>query len=144
MKPLLLVACVGLLLLHARPARAQEGFRIIVNSANPVSVLKNGDASKLFLRKQGKWASGQPVQPVDQVESSAVRRAFSQAVNGMDVPSVKSYWQEIVFSGKGEPPVEKPSDADVIAYIKANPDGIGYVSAAAAASAGVKVVALTQ
>ena len=34
-----------------------------------------------------------------------------------------------MFSGKGKPPQEMASDADVLAYIAANPNAIGYVDA---------------
>ena len=133
------------LLLGALPATAaaQTGFRIVVNPANHIASLKAADASKIFLRKWPKWATGQAVVVVDQVESSPVRKAFSQAIHGMDVPSVKSYWQELVFSGKGTAPAEKGSDAEVIAFVKANPDAVGYVAPDAAGLAEVKVVPLT-
>jgi ABC-type phosphate transport system substrate-binding protein len=123
-----LAAWVGLMLASPRVAQAQDGFKVIVNSANPVGSLKAAEVSKLFLRKQTKWTNGRIVQPVDQSESASARRKFSQAVHGMDVPSVKSFWQEVVFAGRGEPPLEKPSDTDVVAYVKANPNAIGYVS----------------
>lgn len=143
MKSLLLLACVGVLLVQPREVRAQDAYKVVVNSANPVNALSAADASKLFLRKQAKWPSGQPALPVDQGESSPVRKAFTKAVHGMDVPSVSSYWQELVFSGKGEPPAQKPSDAEVIAYIKANPSAVGYVGPSAAGLGDVKVVTLT-
>lgn len=142
MKPLIFLACVGLLLVDAREAQAQDAFKIVVNTANAVSTIKKADASRLFLRKQSKWSNGQTVQPVDQGESSPIRRAFSQAVHGMDVPSVNSYWQELVFAGKGEPPTQKSSDAEVIAYVKATPNAIGYVSPGAVGLADVKAVTL--
>ena len=42
-------------------------------------------------------------------------------------------------SGKEVPPATKASDDDVIAFVKATPGGIGYVSAGAS-TAGVKVI----
>jgi ABC-type phosphate transport system substrate-binding protein len=120
-------------------ARAQEGFVLIANLANPVSTLPRDEASKLFLLKRSRWASGEHARPVDQVESSSVRRRFSNAIHGMDVPSVKSFWQEIVFSGKGDPPPERASDAEVIAFVKGNPNGLGYVGSATPAD-GVKII----
>jgi hypothetical protein len=91
-------------------AHPQEGFVLIANRANPVTALDREEVSKLFLLKHSQWPTGQRVQPVDQVESSPVRRRFSTAIIGMDVPSVKSFWQEYVFSGKGEPPPERATD----------------------------------
>jgi ABC-type phosphate transport system substrate-binding protein len=124
-----------------RAAGAQTGFVLIVHPANPMSIVARADASKLFLEKLTRWPNGQKVQPVDEVESSPVRRRFSEAVHGMDVPSVKSFWQEIVFSGRGDPPPERVSDAEVVAYVRANPNAIGYVSSDAPI-AGVRVITL--
>lgn len=130
MQALTLVWLAGLGALIGEPglARAQDGFVLIVNTANPVMTLGPTDVSKLFLRKVTRWPDGRIVQPVDQVVSSPARRKFSDAIHHMDVPSVKSYWQDLVFSGRGEPPPERASDDDVVAYVRANPHAIGYVS----------------
>jgi len=52
---------------------------------------------------------------------------------------VKSYWQQQIFSGRDVPPVEKSSDAQVVAFVKQNPGAIGYV-AEGTDTAGTKVV----
>ncbi|HTE45606.1 MAG TPA: hypothetical protein VK636_10210 [Gemmatimonadaceae bacterium] len=141
---LVLVAGVALTIGGARRAMAQDAFVLVVNQANPITSLKGKDASQFFLRKRTKWPGGQAVQPVDQTESSPVRRKFSDAVHGMDVPSVKSYWQELVFSGRGEPPPERASDADVIAFVRANPNAIGYVARTANTSDVKTIILLPQ
>lgn len=135
-------ACIGVLAGWPSIGQAQNGFRLIVHPTNPVTALSVAGASKLFFCKQTKWPNGLLVRPVDQVESSPVRRKFSPAIHGMDVPSVKSFWQEMVFSGRGEPPPERASDAAVIAYVRANPGAVGYISATAPADS-VKVVTVT-
>jgi ABC-type phosphate transport system substrate-binding protein len=126
------LACAIQLFGHTGVVAAQGGFILIVNAANPVSALRDVDVSKLFLRKVTKWPSGKPVQPVDQVASSPARRTFSNAIHRMDVPRVKSYWQEIVFSGRGDPPPERASDDEIIQFVRANPNAIGYVSSSIA------------
>jgi ABC-type phosphate transport system substrate-binding protein len=135
-------ACIGLLVGWPSTGWAQYGFRVIVHPSNPVTALRPAGISKLFLGKQTKWPNGESVQPIDQVESSPVRRKFSQAIHGMDVPSVKSFWQEVVFSGRGEPPPERASDADVLAYVRVNPNAVGYISDTTATDA-VKVITVT-
>lgn len=129
--------------LHAYGATPPEArFVLIANSANAVSMLQRHEASKLFLGKHTKWPNGAAAQPVDLVESSAVRRRFSADVHGMGVQNVKSFWQKAVSSGKGEPPPERATDADVIAFVKANPNALGYVGSATAAD-GVKILTVT-
>jgi ABC-type phosphate transport system substrate-binding protein len=134
---------VGLLVGLPVAAGAQEGFVLIANRANPISTLARLEASQLFLGKRSRWSNGLSAQPVDQVESSPVRRHFSNVIHGMDVPSVKGFWQEMVFSGRGDPPPERTSDADVIAYVKANPSALGYVGGVTPAD-GVKIITVTR
>ena len=71
-----------------------------------------------------------------------MRQSFSQAVLGKAPAAVRSYFQQLLFSGRGVPPVEKGSDADVLAFVRANPGGVGYVSAATPTGDGVKVLKL--
>jgi ABC-type phosphate transport system substrate-binding protein len=77
--------------------------------------------------------------PVYQVKAAAPRIVFDKTVLGKSVAAVETYWQQQIFSGKDVPPPAKGSDDDVIAFVKATPGGIGYVSAGAAV-AGVKVI----
>jgi hypothetical protein len=61
----------------------------------------------------------------------------------MDVPSVQSFWQEVVFSGRGEPPPERSSDAAVIAFVRANPNAVGYIGEATPADS-VRVITVIR
>jgi ABC-type phosphate transport system substrate-binding protein len=122
----------------ASPALAQD-FKVIVNSANSTSELPSDVAAKLFLKQTAKFPNGTPAQPVDLAKGSAVRAAFTKSVLGRAVAAVESYWQQQIFSGKDVPPAAKPSDDEVIAFVKANPGAIGYVSAGAG-TGGVKVI----
>jgi ABC-type phosphate transport system substrate-binding protein len=112
----------------------------VVNGANPVTALPRDLASKMFLKKVQTWESGLAVAPVDREQGSPVRAAFSKAVHGKPVSAVVSYWQQQIFSGREVPPPERTSDAAVIAFVRANPGAIGYVSGPPPAD--VKVIAV--
>jgi ABC-type phosphate transport system substrate-binding protein len=116
-------------------------FQIIVNASNPVKSLSAEEAAKYFIKKVAKWENGAVVMPVDQVQKSPVRVAFTNDVHGKAVSAIVAYWQQQIFSGGSIPPPEKATDAAIIAFVKANPGGIGYISAGVAAD-GVKVVPL--
>jgi ABC-type phosphate transport system substrate-binding protein len=122
----------------AAPALAQD-FKVIVNSANSTTDLPADVTAKLFLKQSTKFPNGTAAQPVDQAKTSPVRAAFSKTVLGRAVSAVESYWQQQIFSGKDVPPPAKSSDEDVVAFVKATPGAIGYVSAGAS-TGGVKVV----
>lgn len=123
----------------AAPTAQAQDFKVIVNSANATASLSSSEASKIFLKESAKFPGGSAATPVDQGKSSPVRAAFTKSVIGRSVGAVETYWQQQIFSGKEVPPAAKSSDDDVIAFVKSNPGGIGYVSAGAS-TAGVKVV----
>lgn len=125
------------------PADAAD-FVVIVNAANPVSFLREQEVSQMLLKKTPKWSDGVSVAPVDLGESSPTRESFSQAIHKKSTSAIKSYWQKMIFSGREVPPPEKGSAGEVMAFVKGNRGGIGYVPAGAALSAGVKVLAVSR
>ena len=120
------------LALPARRAHAQ-GAVVVVNAAGPDALSKD-DVSRAFLKKGGALVA------VDQAKSAKVRDAFSKAVLGRPASAVATHWQQQIFAGKDVPPPEKGSDAEVLAYVRANPKAIGYVGAGTDLGAGVKSV----
>ena len=114
-------------------------FKLIVNNGVGVSSLTKKAASDLFMKKTAKWQNGSAVVPIDQ--AAGVREDFSRAIHGKSAAAVKSYWNQMVFSGRDVPPVEKTSDAEVIEFVRSTRGAIGYVSTAVAAD-GVRVIEL--
>jgi ABC-type phosphate transport system substrate-binding protein len=129
--PILPAGAVMAWLLLSGAAAAADSYKVVVNSANPVASLDRREVSALFLRRASQWHDGTPVLPVDGPDSPA-RESFSKDVHGRKTSAVRSHWLQVIFSGRGLPPPEKASDKDVIAYVKAQPGAIGYVSASTA------------
>ncbi len=139
LKAIVLLAAFAALL--APPAAAQQGgYVVIVNEANDISALRADEVSKIFFKKAHRWPNGNDVVPVDLPESAPAREAFSAAVHGKSVGAVRAYWQQQIFSGRDVPPAEKGSDEQVIAFVRATPGAIGYVSAGATLAPGVRRV----
>jgi ABC-type phosphate transport system substrate-binding protein len=132
---LTLVAAIAL----STTESSAQGYQVIVNNAAGTTEMSAAELSKIFLKKSAKLPSGEAAKPVDQPPASATREAFSKAVHGRGASQIESYWQQQIFAGKDVPPDVKASDADVVAFVSANPGAIGYVSAGASVS-GVKVV----
>ena len=122
-------------------AAMAAGYKVIVNNANGKSALAKKEVAQLFMKKTPQWSDGTPVVAVDQTDKSTVRERFTLEIHGKSVSAVKSYWQQQIFSGRDVPPVEKSSDAQVLAFVKQNAGAIGYV-AESADTAGVKVIAI--
>lgn len=134
----MLVGALAALVLVASPSAAQD-FKVIVNPANAVAELPAEVLGKILLKEVTSFPSGGAATPVDLGKASPVRAAFSKRVVGRPLPVVEKYWQQQISSGKDEPPPIKSSDDEVVAFVKANPGAVGYVSSAANV-AGVKVV----
>lgn len=130
------------LLLLLGPAGSQAAeFQVIVNSANPTDILTREQLGKMFLKKLVKWDTGTPIIPVDQVPISPVRAAFTRIVHAKPLGAIASYWQQQIFAGRDVPPAEKAGDAAVIAFVKANPGAIGYITEGVSAD-GVKLLSI--
>lgn len=126
-------AAAALLLMAASAAAqgptAQEPPRVIVNAANPATQIQRSALVAIFMGAMTTWSDGRKVAPVDRSMRSPVRAAFSEKILGKPAMSVQIHWLRKVAAERVAPPPAKPSDAEVIAYVRGNPGAIGYVAA---------------
>jgi len=134
------ILLASIALAAALSAAADEPFRVIVNPGNAAAGISLHELSQLFLKKKTRWPSGEVVQPVEPGDER-LRARFAEKVHRKSLNAVKAYWNQVIFSGRDVPPVEKPSDDDVAAYVRANAGAVGYVSPLAT-PAGVKTLAV--
>jgi hypothetical protein len=124
----------------ARPAaQGAPAFLVIVNPDNRVSRLDRKFVEDVFLKKRTRWDGDRTIKPVDLGPDSRVRAGFSRQILHRSVEAVKSYWQQLVFSGRGVPPPELDDDDAVVHYVLEHRGTIGYV-AGDADLAGARVV----
>ena len=129
---------------HGSPAISGEPrYWIIVHPDNPADTLRREEVSRLFLKKMTRWADGRTAAPVDLVESSPARDAFTRDIHKRPISAIKKYWQQKVFSGEAAPPPEAASEEDVLAQVRADPHAVGYVSDEAVLR-GVKILDLVD
>jgi ABC-type phosphate transport system substrate-binding protein len=123
------------------PSRATGGaaYRVVVNAGNPQATVDRRLLADAFLKKVTRWGGGEAIKPVDQRPESVARQRFSDDVLGRSVAAVKSYWAQLVFSGRELPPPELDGDEEVVRYVAKNAGAVGYVSASANVES-VKVV----
>ena len=124
-------------------AEDPAAFKVIVNPSNPATQITRLKIGEIFLKKEKRWPDGQPAVPVEPSGKSPVRQRFDQEIFGKPVIAISAYWQQMIFGGKGVPPPEKPSDAEVVGFVRDTPGAVGYVWAGADAS-GVKVVSVVD
>ncbi|MEE9384317.1 MAG: hypothetical protein V3V08_13005 [Nannocystaceae bacterium] len=124
----LLITC---LVIPLPTAQSAGGYVVVVGADHKTDSISKGDLAKIFFKRSNKWPDGSRAQPVDQKVSSGARKAFSKSVMGRSASMVHTFWQQQIFSGKGEPPPSKGSDGSVMSFVSNRKGGVGYVSAGA-------------
>ncbi len=127
--PALLLASMALLFPYWHSmAQEEETYKVVVHPDNPYDSITKQKLSQLLLKKSARWEDGKTAFPVDLESKSPVRSAFTRAIHGRSVASIKNYWQRQIFSGRQVPPPEVATDAEVLAHVRGNPGAVGYVS----------------
>lgn len=134
-------SCIAILVLLAASTLAHaDDLVVIVNAANATASLTPEQTSNLFLGKATEFPGGGAALPIDFKEGSPIREAFHSKVTKKDPAQLKAYWAKFSFTGKGLPPKEFGSNAEVKKFVATTPGAIGYIEKSAADSS-VKVVA---
>jgi len=124
----------------ATAANAQEPCKVIVNPANPAVQIQRAAVVAIYLGQMTRCGDGKPISPVDQSTRAPVRAAFSEKVLRRPIQNVQYYWLRKIAADRSMPPPAKGSDADVVAYVRANQGAIGYVADGFVVDTSVKVV----
>jgi ABC-type phosphate transport system substrate-binding protein len=131
MHTLLRKSLFGALALGLLAANANADIVVIVNPKNPAAALTTEQVAAMYLGNTTTFPGGGPVALADQPEAAGIRGTFYQKATGRSVAQVRATWARITFTGKGTPPKELKSDADVKAFVAADPKAIGYVDSSA-------------
>jgi ABC-type phosphate transport system substrate-binding protein len=105
----------------------EASFKVVVNPTNPIASIGRATLSDMFLKKTTAWEGGLAVMPVDLLETSPVRAAFTELIHGKSVLAIRSYWEKELAAGTKIPPLHK-SEADTLTYVKVHAGAIGYVA----------------
>lgn len=106
---------------------AAAGVVAVVSAQSPVTALNQGQLAGIFLGKMSVLPSGETVVPIDQAEGSALRNEFYAKFTGKSPAQIKAYWSKIIFTGRGQPPIEAPDSIAVKKMVIENPRAIGYI-----------------
>ncbi|MBO1256115.1 phosphate ABC transporter substrate-binding protein [Alteromonas sp. 5E99-2] len=130
-------ALCGLVLLSIA-SFAQADIAVIV--AKDSGLTASGDQiPRIFLGKLKNFDSGEVATPIYAQDENPSHKEFNSKVLKKSAGQLKAYWSKLLFSGKGAPPKEFASDADIINAVVANKGTIGYISAASVTD-GVTVI----
>jgi len=99
----------------------------VVSAKSPVSALSANQVVDIFLGKSTRFPDGSQAVPIDQTEGSAARDEFYLKFAGKSPAQIKAHWSKIIFTGRGQPPLEVANGADVKKRVAENPKAVGYI-----------------
>jgi ABC-type phosphate transport system substrate-binding protein len=108
--------------------QAHAGEIVVIGNSN-VPKIDTATVQKIYT---GKYISvaGVSVTPVGAKSGTAMRNRFLQDYLNQDEEKYTAYWTVRRYIGKGAPPVELSSSAEVISYVQATPGAVGYIDEA--------------
>jgi ABC-type phosphate transport system substrate-binding protein len=121
-------AFIALVLAAASAAADSASYVVIAHPRTSVARVDRNFLEDVFLRRTTRWPDDTPIRPVDLGSDSRTRDRFSEEILSRSVASVRSYWQQRIFSGQGIPPPELSGDDAVVSYVLSHPGAIGYVA----------------
>ncbi len=126
MRCCVLLVAMLLVLVPASPARAD--FYIVVHASNPQRTLTQKAAVDLFMGRNRAFANGDLALIFDLPRDHPRRAGFYEALTGMSVAQVNSYWSRLMFSGQSAPPQALPDEAAMLSILRRNPSALGWLS----------------
>ena len=117
-----------ILLLLATPHVLADGVVVIGHPS-----LQKLDAVTLQKIYTGKIieVNGNAISAVNLISGNASRSQFLAAYLGQDEEKYQAYWTVRKFIGKGSPPKELASSAEVIEFVQSQAGAIGYIDVGA-------------
>jgi ABC-type phosphate transport system substrate-binding protein len=107
--------------------QAEEPLAVVVNKANPIDELSRSELIDLFMGKYVAFPNNVKAIPVELNSDHKIKVDFYQNLVGMPLSRVNAYWSRLRFTGRKRAAVFKPNEIDLIAFIIANEQAIGYV-----------------
>jgi hypothetical protein len=132
---LLLASSIGL-----APPAAQADVYVVVPAASNVKAMSQKEVVDLYMGRTRAFPAGGFALPFDLPRDNPGRAAFYQALTGMGLAQINSYWSRLMFSGQTMPPQALPGEAEMADLVRHNPSAIGYLSQEPAADQGLRVV----
>jgi hypothetical protein len=119
-------------------ATAKEEFLIVANRSHSTRLTME-EVRDLYLGKKRVVSGDWHVELLDQ-DNTDVRSHFYKALLSKTITEVKSYWAELVFSGRARAPSSMLDDQALLNYLVLHQDALGYVKSNVALGANIAVL----
>jgi len=112
---------------------------MIVQEGNPLNSISERQIKKIFKLKQHTWANNLLIRPANLAKSHLTRQKFSRDFLRKSAHQMEAYYLKMAMIGRGQPPYEAVSEAEMIAFVRKYKGAIGYISKPIAVE-GIKVL----
>jgi hypothetical protein len=110
-------------------ALAADPLYVVVSAQSTLRSVTQNDVLALYTgRVRTLPPSGEVFTPLDQQRDGPARAAFYQALTGMDIARINSYWARLHFTGQVQPPQAVGDDNAVIQRLRVDPSAIAYLT----------------
>jgi len=121
------ILTITLLMLCIASVQAMEPLAVVVNKANPIDKLTRSELIDLFMGKYVAFPDDSKAMPVELKGEHDIKVTFYRSLVDMPLSRVNAYWSRLRFTGRKRVAVFQPNEAELIDYIIANEQAIGYV-----------------
>jgi ABC-type phosphate transport system substrate-binding protein len=111
------------------PAAARDGLVTIANQSVPLDSLTAAALKDIYIGQTTYWPDGQSVVIAVQSEPAGESDAILKKISGMDASHFATFWQRMVFSGRGNEPKNASDVAALVAFVAATKGAIAVVPA---------------
>ncbi len=123
------ILLVPVLLLTFATVSAAMEIAVVVSKDNG-NAIDRTMIEKIYRGDLTQWPDGGRIEAMDLPENSDVRASFTSLLFGKSVTSLKAIWAVKLYSGRGTPPREVPSEKEVKSMVSFSKNAIGYIRAA--------------
>jgi len=109
-------------------ALSAEPVYVVVSAQSTIRSISQQEVLALYTGRARTLTSGEVVVPLDQQRDSTARSDFYQALTGMDIARINSYWARLHFTGQVQPPQNVGDDTAMIRRLRADPQAVGYLT----------------
>lgn len=99
----------------------------VVSVKSPLTDLSKSQIASLFLGNASILVGGEPMIPVDMGAGTPLRDAFYTRYAEKSPAQIRAHWSKLIFTGRGQPPMEVANGHELKKLLANNPHMIGYL-----------------
>lgn len=109
------------------PVWAQSDVVVVIHPENPLQALDAASVKRLYLGHARRFPGGNSMQFMSLPSEHALTQSFFSSVLNMSPGQVKTHWASLVFTGRGNPPEQLQSEAQLLEWLARTPNGITFL-----------------